>query len=82
MSAHTNIHHTGATRHIRLPHDHQVESILVKDPNENGKFEMEYKTPTGTEKMRASLADLILFIDRWTHLFPDTPKREALRSAR
>lgn len=83
LYAHTNIHHTATTRPVRLAICRQVQSILVKDPNEKGQFIMELKTKTGgTETMRASLANLILFIDGWTHLFPDTPKHMALGSGR
>lgn len=59
----------------------QVGSILIRassNPERLGEFEMDYSN----DIMRASLRPLIMFIDLWTHLFPDTPKMEALRSSR
>lgn len=56
----------------------QVVSILVRHSakqNQHGKFEMD----CGENLMRASLRDLILGVGSWTHLFPDTPKNEALQ---
>ncbi|CAM9328661.1 unnamed protein product [Hapterophycus canaliculatus] len=56
-------------------------NVLIKastDPRSNRKFEIEY----GSETMIAPLKQLIDVIPKWTHLFPDTPKQEALAGIR
>ncbi|CAM9157825.1 unnamed protein product [Ectocarpus sp. 6 AP-2014] len=56
-------------------------NVLIKasaDPVNHRKFEIEY----GSETMIAPLKQLIEIIPKWTHLFPDTPKHEALAGVR
>lgn len=59
----------------------QLGNVLIQASaaagNDN-KFEIEY----GSETMIASLKQLIGIIPKWTHLFPDTPKQEALAGVR
>lgn len=60
----------------------QLGSVLLKASTTNArKFEMEYTNERRgfqSETIRASLKQLITFVTSWTHLFPDTPKQEAL----
>lgn len=59
----------------------QLGNVLIRasaDPGNNRKFEIEY----GSETMIAPLKQLIDIIPKWTHLFPDTPKQEALAGVR
>ncbi|CAM9438393.1 unnamed protein product [Ascophyllum nodosum] len=68
---------SGALVVMFVKHNQQVGSILLRASQDEGKFE----TALGKSKevMRARLRELILYISLWTHLFPDTPKKEALR---
>lgn len=76
------------TRHRLLPCVYcclpvllQLGNVLIKasaGPNNHGKFEIEYRRET----MIGSLKKLIKTIPELTHLFPDTPKHEALAGVR
>lgn len=64
-----------------LPIPVQLGNVLIQASTAAGKhnkFEIEH----GSETMIASLKQLISIIPTWTHLFPDTPKHEALAGVR